>query len=233
MRGYLRITALKCVDFYEDSGFLSINYWKEAKNIPLKVKYNDTLQKGFPIILAFGSFCGDDILHLDFRSFERVGFIIELIDKHIERDIAEVESCATVNEIYAIQEKEISNLPFPPFDNIFTDEKMVIRDGEKIMGDLEERAKVANKDEKMEILSDFMEDMINRPFDLIEKFPVNYYSDGIVSLNAALNFRQTLAIEHFQGRDTKPFELTLRLVKSKISKAEEVISSIANHKQQT
>lgn len=70
---HLLIKALrkpKCVVFDDEKRFI-LAYYKEDKNLPLTVHYQDVPEGLYPITLAEGYIKQNSIMHLDIRSLRR------------------------------------------------------------------------------------------------------------------------------------------------------------------
>ena len=194
------LSKLQCIDIYEKDEFI-INYIHETQNIGLAVKHNKVPKELQPIILAKGKFIDGSEMVLDLRSFERACGVIEFLNAHINRDIAEITHVATHNKLHRVTKNTASDVMNVDYDKLFSNENMHYPD--KAFANLMSEAEDASsRDEKMQTLMSFIAGSKAENPVLVEKFPVHYYEDGIELLKFSLKFRQKLAHEHMFGDES-------------------------------
>ena len=208
-KGLLKeLRKLDCVSFApEEEDLFSINYEKEAQNIPLSVPYNQVPKEFYPVLLAFGYFVDDSHLQLDLRSFDRAVGIIEFIDEWIDRSLAKITHVASYNQILAGDKfKDLSILDLA---ELFEEDNMVIHDPEATMDTLEEALdQEEDQEEKRKIAVRYLEKTSQQNFPLVEKYPIYYYEEGIHSVKVALMLRSIVAMEHRRGNTSlKPIDV--------------------------
>lgn len=208
-----QLATLRCVELTDDDRFF-ITYSEEAKRLGLSVKYNKVPQALYPIILAHGHII-NDIFHLDLRSFERGVRMVEFIDKHIDRTIANITHAATYNRINRVTEKTMESLITLDYDQLFSEKNMSIINPEAVLEELNAATLHAqNSDEKRRLATAHLEKLENQALPLIEKFPVNDGEEGIRQLNVSLKFKMMMAFEQLSGNvKCTPFQLIQRTLK--------------------
>ncbi|BCA93729.1 hypothetical protein TUM19329_36610 (plasmid) [Legionella antarctica] len=206
-----KLDALKCICLYGNYKFL-INYHHETKNIGLAVKPDGVPKNLQPIVLAKGKIIGETSMVIDLRSFERGCCIIEFLNHYISRDIAEITHIATYNKMHEITKKTITDVMNINYDSVFSEENMHRPDMrfDKLMSEAEH---IESIEEKQELMMNFMLESTAEKPNLIEKYPVHYYEDGIDSIKCTLKFHQLLAHEHLMGNESlNMFQLISKII---------------------
>ena len=203
----VRLNSLQCVSWESEERFF-INYCKESKFIGLTMKHNEVPESFYPVILAYGHIVDERHLHLDLRSFERASLMVQFIDKWISRDLVKVTHAATYNELLGTDQETLDTFMSLNFDEFFSDETIVVLDPEAKVREIKEAIGYGkNEEEKQEIIARILEEVADEGFDLIEKYPLHYYEDGIEDFDRSLMLRLGVAIEHWKGNiDCKPAE---------------------------
>ncbi|MBF0360863.1 MAG: hypothetical protein HQK49_07620 [Oligoflexia bacterium] len=177
----LRLKELSCINWNTENRSFFINYNEEAKNIGLTVKYDAVPKDLFPVILAEGNIENKNDLYLDLRSFERAVCLVKFIDQHIDRSILKVTHAATYNKIQSADKNNFKKVWDLDYDELFSGNNMKIIDPDEEFRRLE--SLTANIHDHANKLAVFDNEYKNKEMPLIEKFPVNYYEDGIQSFN--------------------------------------------------
>jgi len=161
----------------------------EAKSLKFKNSYSSIPKERRPIILgAFHIDSPKNEIPLDVGSIERAVKAILFFDRQVGRAIAEVRYVAIYNKLFSDRDVHPGN----NFSTLFAEVRT-----EEIDARLEaqaERAVEAVKSGGVQSLFD-----LARRAELVEAFPAHYYSEGIESLQTALQMRQAIAIQHWQG----------------------------------
>jgi SEC-C motif len=203
--------ALRCVCLLDNYKFM-INYHYETKNIGLSGKHDQVPKNLYPIILAKGKIIGETSMVIDLRSFERGCCIIEFLNHYIPRDIAEITHMATYNKMHKVTKKTIPDLMNINYDSLFSEENIHRPNMrcDKVMSDAE---KTDSVEEAQELMMNFMRESVVEKPNLIEKYPVHYYEDGINFIKYILKFRQLLAYEHLMGnKSLTMFQLISKII---------------------
>ena len=138
---------------------------------------------------------------VDVRSIERASKLIEFINKHVPKNVAEITHAAIYNElITASHDKMNEGLNDIDYDDIFNQKNIFVVDPEKAIRDAEEIAeKYSNKDERIHAIIQKTQVDAKQPLPKVEKFPVHFYEEGIGSFSMTCQMRQVIAMKHYEG----------------------------------
>lgn len=185
---------LRCLDYDKNQDRWVWLYAFEAKKLKFQKKYSEIPQRFHPIVIGSFFIRGQERLLLDLRSFERAIKAITFFDKCIPRKIAKVTYAEIVNKVFSADDRYLTP------DKIFDKNKSTERDPDAYVKSLYDLAdQVENVEEKRKRVFDRMMKDMKEPFPEIEKFPLNYYEDGITPLETGFRIRQIIAFKHWQG----------------------------------
>jgi hypothetical protein len=185
---------LRCLDYDKSQDRWVWLYAFEAKKLKFQKKYPKIPKHFHPIVIGSFFIRGQEQLLLDLRSFERAIKAIPFFDKYIPRRIAKVIHAEIVNKVFSANDRYLTP------DKIFDNNKSTERDPDAYVKSLHDLAdQVENVEEKRALVFDRMMKEMKDPFPEIEKFPVNYYEDGIIPLETVFRMRQIIAFKHWQG----------------------------------
>lgn len=188
--------SLSCVEFATSDHFY-INYWREASTLGLSLSSTDVPKNLYPIILAHGFIQKDSTLHLNLRSFERGLKMIEWINNKISSKSLKLTHIATHN---AILDADTQAIPSHELDEFLGEEKLTVIDPKAIIHQLRKATEhIHDFIERRRIASEIIDRLEQEDFALSEKFPANYYEDGIQSVELSLNLRWRSAFEKWKG----------------------------------
>jgi hypothetical protein len=180
---------LACMNFERANSRWTWLFDGETKSLKFKNPYSLIPKERRPIIL--GAFYTDSLkneIPLDVGSIERAVKAILFFDKQVGRAIAEIRYVAIYNKLFSDADVHPGN----NFATLFAEVKT-----EEVDARIEAEAKRAVEAVKSGGVQSFFDTI--RPPELVEAFPAHYYSDGIKSLQTALEMRQTIAFQHWQG----------------------------------
>lgn len=197
-----RFKKLRCMQFdWENSRWVWL-YIKEAKYIDFSITYSQLPKHLHPIVIGSFFTKSDGEMYLDVRSIERAFAAILFFDRHIDRSIAKLTDASVLNR-----------LPFDKpgnprfnFDEFFCNDKLEEISPDEFMNELEEFSKSDDIKEKREKAFGYIKEKMSKTFPEAEKFPVNFYDDGMEQFKMALKLRQTVAIERWRGNENVSFE---------------------------
>ncbi len=196
---------LRCVDFDQAGNRWVWLYAYEARTLKFEKSYSFIPKKMHPIVIGSFFLKGNE-LFLDLRSFDRAIKAIPFFDKHVGPDVARITHAAVVNRLFDAREQFGPNL-----DVFFRSNKVTERCPDKSAAEIESLIEAHRADREFE-WSPIFEQRAKEPFPEIEKFPVNFYEDGISSFKTALRFRQIIAFEHWKGNADYTFHDVLTRV---------------------
>jgi hypothetical protein len=184
-----KFAKLACMQFEHTNSRWTWLFDHEAKSLKFKNSYSSIPKERRPIIL--GAFYISQVyneIHLDVGSIERAIQAILFFDKQVGRAIAEGRYVAIYNKLFS----DMDTHPGNNFATLFAEVKT-----EEIDARIEADAQRAVEVVKSRGVQSYF-DMMRRT-EPVEAFPTHYYSDGIKPLQTALEMRQAVAIQHWQG----------------------------------
>lgn len=174
-------SKLKCMDYDADRDRYVWLYQKEAKKLAFKYPYLAVPAEQRPVVI--GSFFSESVdeMYLEIRSIERAIEGIVFFDAYIKPYMASVESISIINKLFSFAEHTMD------FSEYF-DQAVII--------DPEERIKHLQADLDQ---GSTLEETMNKPLPLVERFPCSFHEDGVSPLKFVLLSRQFLAMQHWLG----------------------------------
>lgn len=196
-----RFRNLKCFEYNKNLNDWTVEYSNESANIGLKVKPEHVPKAAQPLIIATIYIENDTTMLVDVRSIERASKLIEFLDSHIPKALAEITHAAIYNRLITVSgdraEEGISDIDF---DDIFNQKNVFVVDPEKAFRDAEQIAeKYDDKDARLRAMIRKTEEEAKKPLPMVEKFPAHYYEDGIKSFSMSCQMRQVIAMKHYYG----------------------------------
>jgi len=184
-------STLRCLDYDAPRKRWVWLYTDEAKSLPFKDK-----RAADRTVLGEFVFKGSDEIVLNLRSFERATQAILFFDKHIPRTVARVTAVTVSNRVISL--KDASALT--SLDHYFDSAEVVVHDAESMVQRLQEIASsTTDTQERIALAGKYMEEKAKTPLPPMERVALNYYEDGIHSVEALLAPRQVIAMQHWQG----------------------------------
>jgi hypothetical protein len=184
-------------------------YTGRAKKLTFKIPWKKIPKQLQPLII--GSFFqrATDVMFLETRSIERTVEAIAFFDRIIPRKVARVTDISIVNRLFDAT-SDIRGFS-SPLDHLFTNETKI--DPEAKLADLKKRIAAG---EAVKVNPADIVPMLWKGDDQsipeVERFPANYYEDGIDRLHLTLQIRQRLAFEHWKGNTGFSFVDIVRLM---------------------
>ncbi len=184
-------------------------YTGRAKKLNFKIPWKKIPKHLQPIII--GSFFqrATGAMFLETRSIERTVEAIAFFDRIIPRKVARVTDISIVNRLFDVT-RDTQALS-SPLDHLFANETKI--DPEAKLADLKKRVAAG---EAVQIDPADIVPMLWKGDDQsipeVERFPANYYEDGIDRLHLTLQIRQRLAFEHWKGNTGFSFEDIVHLM---------------------
>jgi hypothetical protein len=187
------ISKLRCIDYDKTKDRWVWLYQDEAKRIRFSKSYSDIPKKLRPIILGSLYFRKENEMFLELRSLERATEAVIFFDRYINRSIAKATDATIVNRLFSGEEAKID------LDTLFDDKKVVVKNPNDLINKLEPLKEEKNTRKRLDRAWSMMEEDMKTPFPELERFPINFYEDGIASLKTGLMMRQNIALEHWKG----------------------------------
>ena len=187
-------SKLRCIVYDTKQDIWIWLYATEVTEVNLKIPPNEEN----PIILGEFIFKENNEVVLNLRSLDRATKAIVFFDRYISKKIARVTYITIVNRLFSIEEAIGGSIT--RLDQIFERSDVLVRDPKALTQKLIEIKTVANSYKNgLEAVSNFINEMAKEPEPEIEKFPTNYYRDGIDSLRTSLITHQLVAFQHWKG----------------------------------
>src|SRR4030095_9756713 len=188
-------TKLRCLDDDQDNHRWVWLYHGEAKKLKFHKSYSAIPRQSRPIVLGVFRFPSVQDMTLDVRSCERATQAVVFFDRYLKQSIAQVTHAAIVNHLFPATTDGL-----PALEGLFSPEQVTEIDGEKVLRRAVESLKtIQDPQQRMDMAFALIAQPAHAPLPEVEKFPVHFYTDGILSLENALRLRQIVAFEHWQG----------------------------------
>ena len=214
---------LKCFEYDAILNDWTIRYSDEAANIGLKVPPEKIPPQAQPLIIATIFIENKQAMLIDVRSIERAARVIEFINNHVPREIAEVTHASIYNELITATNNNPESLRDIDYDELFSDENITVIDPESHFLEAETLAsQYEDKAEVFAIMTRRVQEKAKQPLPRAEKFPVYFYDEGIQHFETAFKMRQHIAAEHFFGNKDFSF---YDLIHNLVSKNQDVLSN--------
>ena len=188
------LAKLDCMDYDKDGDRWVWLYTGKARRLKFSPRHTPVPKHLQPIVLGSFYLTSSTEAHLDVRSFERATKAVVFFDKHIPRNVASVTDIAVVNKCFDFSDK-------PPTDigKFFESGNVKHHCPEDLLEELLSFKQIADLSERRSQVHSFVEDKAREGLPEVERFPVNYYEDGIGSLESSLRMRAGVALEHWKG----------------------------------
>lgn len=182
-------------------------YQGKAKKLKFRNPYSSIPKSHGPIVLGY-FYVNENEPFIDLRSFERAIEAVLFFDKNIPRSVIKFKDIAVVNQCFEFSLNQRLN-----FDDFFESNRVTLINPDAIYDKMESMGKVTNIPEKQLDIMEYMENIAKEKLPEIERFPINYYEDGIGSLKSSLNMRGIVALEHWKGnKDFTLFDLIKKII---------------------
>jgi hypothetical protein len=176
---------LKCVDFDPDQNRFVWQYEKEAKKLKFSKPYADIPVEYHPLVIGAFFMSKKGEMYLETRSVERALAAIPFFEKYLKPYMAEITDIAIINKLFSHEEG------IADFSQIF--------DSAEIINPEEKLAEIERFMKQGKSIEDIMADKKHEKLPLAERFPSNFYEDGIDALKFTFQGRQYVAMQHWQG----------------------------------
>lgn len=140
-------------------------------------------------------------LTLTLFSFDRLLQAIPFFDRHIPRDIITATKMRLVNQFAATGEVE-QPLRYKHVENVLEGAHVTASRADEVLAKVEELATLgSDATERMLEITTFLEQVAQEPRPVVEELPINFYEDGIISLEMILNTRRKEAMDEWGDRN--------------------------------
>lgn len=185
--------ALECMDFDPTLKRWTWNYHAEAKKLIFQSSYDDLPKEVRPIVIGSFYFPTEQRMYVDVNSFDRTIAAVQFFDKFVSREFALLSHVQIVNKFFqAVPGMVPSQEDF--FDR-FSPERP---DHRTYLDEIAENTTLT-RNEKIELAQQDMDEHLKEKIKEVESLSINFYEDGIESLDGALKMRKIIAFEHWRG----------------------------------
>ncbi len=184
-------STLNCIDYdasqrrwvwlYTDEAMILVF---KARRVPDNVVLGEFVLKGTKEVV------------LNLRSFERAIKALNFFDQYIPRSVARVTAVTVSNRLLSFS--EASSLR--SLHQYFERAKVVAKDPDSLMQTLEDMtSRIPDAQKRLGVVMQYIEDTAKQPMPAMERFPLNYYEEGIRSVEAFLSSHKVIAMQHWRG----------------------------------
>jgi hypothetical protein len=166
-------------------------YTEEAQSLPFKDR-----RAADNTVLGEFVFKGSEEVVLNLRSLERATNAILFFDEHIPRTVARVTDVTVSNRLLSVA--EASSLR--SLDQYFEHADVDVKDPASLVETLKDMASSIPDDrERLAAVMHYMDEKAKQPVPAMERFPLEYYDEGIQAVEAFLAPHTVIAMQHWQG----------------------------------
>jgi hypothetical protein len=182
---------LRCMEYDASHTRWVWLYTEEARTLSFKAP-----RAADNVVLGEFVFKGQTEVVLNLRSFERATNALVFFDHYIPRTVACVTAMTVSNRLLSTAEAA----SLGSLDQYFDRAEVVIKDPAALLRTLEDLAsRFPDAHERFAVVAQYMEDKAKQPVPAMERFPLDYYEEGIRSIEALLAPHQVIAMHHWQG----------------------------------
>ena len=200
---------LDCMDYDKSHGRWVWLYQGKARKLKFSQTPTSLPQDSGPIVLGSFFLKSNSEAHLDVRSFDRATKAVVFFDRYLPRKVLKVKDIAIVNACF-----EYTTKPPMDFDAFFEIDRIEQLRPEALLEALEPFQAIVDVEERRSRVLSHMQSMMKARLPNVERFPTNYYEDGIKSLEMVLRTREIVSFEHWKGnKDFTLFDVIGGLVR--------------------
>src|SRR5712692_9014493 len=183
--------SLRCLEYDASQRRWVWLYTEEARTLSFKDR-----RAANNVVLGEFVFKGTKETVLNLRSFERATNALVFFDHHIPRTVARVAAMTVSNRLLStVEAASLGSL-----DQYFDHAEVVVKDPAALLHTLEDLAsRLPDAHERLAVVARYMEDKAKQPVPAMERFPLDYYEEGMRSIEALLAPHQVIAMHHWQG----------------------------------
>lgn len=183
--------SLRCLEYDASQTRWVWLYTGEARTLSFKEP-----RAADNVVLGEFVFKGQTDVVLNLRSFARATNALVFFDHHIPRTVARVTALTVSNRLLSTAEAA----SLGSLDQYFDHAEVVVKDPTSLLRTLEDMASsIPDVHERLAVVAQYMEDKAKQPVPAMERFPLDYYEEGIQAVEALLAPHQVLAMHHWQG----------------------------------
>jgi hypothetical protein len=183
--------SLRCLEYDTSQTRWVWLYTAEARTLSFKNR-----RAADNVVLGEFVFKGQTEVVLNLRSFARATNALVFFDRHIPRTVAHVTAMTVSNRLLSTAEAA----PLGSLDQYFDHADVVVKDPAALLQTLEDlKSSIPDAHERLAVVAQYMEDKAKQPVPAMERFPLDYYEEGMRSIEALLAPHEVIAMHHWQG----------------------------------
>jgi hypothetical protein len=183
--------SLRCLEYDASQTRWIWLYTEEARTLAFKNR-----RAADNVVLGEFVFKGQTEVVLNLRSFERATNALVFFDHHIPRTVARVTAMTVSNRLLSTAEAA----SLGSLDQYFDNAEVVVKDPAALLQTLEDlKSSIPDAHERLAVVAQYIEDKAKQPVPAMERFPLDYYEEGMRSIEALLAPHQVIAMHHWQG----------------------------------
>src|SRR5712691_483901 len=183
--------SLRCLEYDANQTRWVWLYTEEARTLAFKDS-----RAADNVVLGEFVFKGTKETVLNLRSFERATNALVFFDHHIPRTVARVAAMTVSNRLLSTAEAA----SLGSLDQYFDHAEVVVKDPAALLQTLEDlKSSIPDAHERLAVVARYMEDKAKQPVPAMERFPLDYYEEGIRAVEALLVPHTVIAMHHWQG----------------------------------
>src|SRR5215468_1340315 len=186
-----RFASLRCLEYDASQRRWVWLYTEEARTLPFKDR-----RASKDVVLGEFVFKEQTDVVLNLRSFERATNALTFFDTSIPRTVAHVTAMTVSNRLLSTAEAA----SLGSLDQYFDHAEVVVKDPAALLQTLEDlKSSIPDTHERLAVVAQYMEDKAKQPVPAMERFPLDYYEEGMRSIEALLAPHEVIAMHHWQG----------------------------------
>src|SRR3989454_4072504 len=194
--------SLRCLEYDASQTRWVWLYTEEARTLPFKDR-----RAANKVVLGEFVFKGPKEIVLNLRSFARATNALVFFDHHIPRTVAHVTAMTVSNRLLSTAEAA----SLGSLDQYFDHAEVVVKDPAALLQTLEDlKSSIPDAHERLAVVAQYIEDKAKQPVPAMERFPLDYYEEGMRSIEALLAPHQVIAIHHWQGHTSYTYQDIIR-----------------------
>src|SRR5256712_4532275 len=194
--------SLRCLEYDASQTRWVWLYTEEARTLSFKDP-----RAADNVVLGEFVFKGQTEVVLNLRSFARATNALVFFDHHIPRTVAHVTAMTVSNRLLSTAEAA----SLGSLDQYFDHAEVVVKDPAALLQTLEDlKSSIPDAHERLAVVAQYIEDKAKQPVPAMERFPLDYYEEGMRSIEALLAPHQVIAIHHWQGHTSYTYQDIIR-----------------------
>ena len=192
-----RFSQLDCIVPGNRKGQWLWQFEAEAKRLRFERLYRQLKLEERPVTLGQFEISAEQVT-LTVLSFDRLLQAVPFWDRHISREIMQARKMHLVNHFFSSGDVK-QPLQYKAVEQLLEGDHVGRSRADEVLAKVEELATLgSDATERMLEITNFLEAVGQEPRPEVEELPVNFYEDGIISLEMILNTRRKEALDSWE-----------------------------------